>query len=71
MNTPPAFKSITSRDNALLKDLRSLSSDNTAYRKLARFWVEGEHLALSALARGRTPHTAVFLNPFGPVCRST
>jgi TrmH family RNA methyltransferase len=60
----PEFKSVTSRDNALLKDLRSLSNDNTAYRKLGRFWVEGEHLAQAAMARGCTPLIAVFAESF-------
>ncbi|HPH13588.1 MAG TPA: RNA methyltransferase, partial [Burkholderiaceae bacterium] len=33
---------ITSRDNPLLKELRKLSADSTAYRKQGRFWVEGD-----------------------------
>lgn len=64
MSHLPKFKAVTSRDNALLKDLRSLSRDNTAYRKLSRFWVEGEHLALAALSRGSSPRTAVFAESF-------
>ena len=35
---------ISSRENALLKELRKLSTDNTAYRKAGRFWIEGDHL---------------------------
>lgn len=51
---------ITSRDNPLLKELRKLSTDSTAYRKASRFWVEGDHLCRAALARGWTPAVAVF-----------
>ncbi len=51
---------IRSRDNALLKDLRRLSQDSTAYRKLGCFWVEGEHLCEAALARGVRPLIAIF-----------
>jgi RNA methyltransferase, TrmH family len=51
---------ITSRDNPLLKELRKLSADSTAYRKLGRFWVEGDHLCLAALAQGVRPELAVF-----------
>lgn len=46
---------ITSRDNALLKDLRRLAQDNTAYRKSGRIWVEGDHLGRAALQRGWVP----------------
>ena len=53
-------RSITARDNPLLKELRKLGSDSVAYRKLGRIWVEGEHLCIAALARGLTPRTAVF-----------
>ncbi len=51
---------ITSRDNPLLKELRKLSTDSTAYRKLGRFWAEGDHLGLAALAQGARPELAVF-----------
>ena len=53
-------RSITARDNPLLKELRKLGSDSVAYRKLGRIWVEGEHLCIAALARGLTPRPAVF-----------
>ena len=53
-------RSITARDNPLLKELRRLGADSVAYRKLGRIWVEGEHLCSAALARGLTPRTAVF-----------
>jgi TrmH family RNA methyltransferase len=35
---------ISSRDNALLKELRRLAQDSTAYRKQGRVWLEGDHL---------------------------
>ena len=46
---------ITSRDNPLLKELRRLAQDNTAYRKSGRIWVEGDHLGRAALQRGWVP----------------
>jgi RNA methyltransferase, TrmH family len=51
---------IASRDNALLKDLRRLAQDSTAYRKQGRVWLEGDHLCRSALQRGLQPSHAVF-----------
>jgi RNA methyltransferase, TrmH family len=62
----PAFTAVSSRDNALLKELRKLSNDSTAYRKLGRFWVEGDHLCLAALARGQQAVVAVFAESFWP-----
>lgn len=43
---------IRSRDNALLKELRRLAHDSSAYRKQGRIWLEGDHLCRAALARG-------------------
>jgi TrmH family RNA methyltransferase len=51
---------IHSRDNALLKDLRRLAQDSTAYRKQGRIWLEGDHLCRAALQRGMKPSHAVF-----------
>lgn len=51
---------ITSRDNPLVKDLRKLSHDSTAYRKQGRVWLEGDHLCRAALARGLKPLIAVY-----------
>jgi RNA methyltransferase, TrmH family len=51
---------IRSRDNALLKDLRRLAQDSTAYRKQGRVWLEGDHLCRAALQRGIAPAVAVF-----------
>ena len=51
---------IASRENALLKDLRRLAQDSTAYRKQGRVWLEGDHLCRAALQRGLQPLHAVF-----------
>jgi TrmH family RNA methyltransferase len=58
----PVF--VTSRDNPLLKELRKLAQDNTAYRKAARFWIEGDHLCRAALERGLQPAVAVYSETF-------
>ena len=63
MNAPTA---ITSRDNPLLKRLRLLAQDSTAYRKQGQVWLEGDHLCRALLARGRRPSTAVFTERFWP-----
>ena len=55
---------ITSRDNPLLKELRKVAQDNTAYRKAGRFWVEGDHLCSAALQRGLKPAVAVFTEEY-------
>lgn len=58
---------ITSRDNPLLKELRKLSSEPTAYRKTGRVWLEGDHLCSAALLRGIKPSIAVFSESFMPI----
>jgi TrmH family RNA methyltransferase len=58
---------ITSRDNPLLKELRKVAQDNTAYRKVGRFWVEGDHLCSAALARGVKPAVAVYSESYWPL----
>jgi len=63
VNTPTA---ITSRDNPLLKRLRLLAQDSTAYRKQGQVWLEGDHLCRALLARGKRPSTAVFSDSFWP-----
>ncbi|MGS5086782.1 TrmH family RNA methyltransferase [Hydrogenophaga sp. A37] len=63
MNSPIV---ITSRDNPLLKRLRLLAQDSTAYRKQGQVWLEGDHLCRALLARGRRPATAVFTESFWP-----
>jgi TrmH family RNA methyltransferase len=50
---------VTSRENPLLKELRRLAQDNTAYRKQHRAWLEGDHLCRAALERGVRPAIAV------------
>lgn len=75
--TPP--QRITARDNPLLKELRRLSQDGSAYRKLGRCWIEGDHLARAALQRGVRPAVAVLAESawpalgaeFGEVARKT
>ena len=61
---------VTSRDNALLKELRRLAQDSTAYRKQGRVWLEGDHLCRAALARGLKPTLAVFAESFWPQART-
>ena len=61
---------VSSRDNALVKDLRRLSQDNTAYRKQSRVWLEGDHLCRAALARGLKPLMAVFSESFWPLAHA-
>ena len=51
---------ITSRDNPLVRQLRTLARDNTAYRQHGRVWIEGDHLCRAALDRGVRPEHAVF-----------
>lgn len=58
---------IRSRDNPLLKELRKLYLDNTAYRKVGRFWVEGDHLCNAALKRSWRPALAVFSQSYWPL----
>lgn len=51
---------IQSRDNPLVKELRALAQDNTAYRQRGRVWLDGDHLCRALLARGQRPAIAVF-----------
>jgi TrmH family RNA methyltransferase len=62
--TTPSLQHIASRDNALLKDLRRLAQDSTAWRKQGRVWLEGDHLCRAALQRGLQPALAVFQASF-------
>ena len=57
---------VSSAGNPLVKDLRRLSHDSTAYRKQGRVWLEGDHLCRAALARGLKPVLAVFSESFWP-----
>ena len=67
--TGPVF--ISSRDNALLKELRRLARDSTAYRKQGQVWLEGDHLCRAALERGVKPALAVFSQGFWPAAQMT
>ena len=57
---------ISSRDNALVKELRRLSRESGMYRKLGYAWIEGDHLCRAALARDLQPKVAVFAKSFWP-----
>ena len=57
---PAGPQFITSAANPLLKELRRLAQDSTAYRKQGRIWLEGDHLCRAASARGVRPALAVF-----------
>ena len=57
MTSPPDI--IKSRDNALVKELRKLAQDGSAYRKSGRVWIEGEHLCEAAQAKGLKAEIAV------------
>ena len=63
MNAPQL---VTSRDNPLLKDLRRLAQDSTAYRKQGRVWLEGDHLCRAALQRGQKPAIAIVQESYWP-----
>ncbi|HEX5738461.1 MAG TPA: RNA methyltransferase [Hydrogenophaga sp.] len=51
---------ISSRDNPMLKRLRVLAQDSTAYRKQGQVWLEGDHLCRALLARDYKPSLALF-----------
>jgi TrmH family RNA methyltransferase len=61
---------ITSAANPLIKELRKLSQDSTAYRKQGRLWLEGDHLCRAALVRGRKPVLAVFSESYWPLAQA-
>ena len=61
---------ITSANNPLIKELRRLISDNTAYRKQGRVWLEGDHLCRAALLRGFKPVLSLFSQSFWPLAQS-
>lgn len=51
---------VTSRDNPLVRRLRALANDSTAYRRDGAVWLEGDHLLRALLARGEKPEVVVF-----------
>jgi RNA methyltransferase, TrmH family len=53
-------ETITSRDNPLVKRLRALANDSTAYRRDGSVWLEGDHLLRALLARGEKPEVVVY-----------
>jgi TrmH family RNA methyltransferase len=53
----PVF--VRSKDNPLLVQLRRLTRDGTAYRRLGQVWLEGDHLCAALLARGLRPQQAL------------
>ena len=66
---PVVPERITSANNPLIKELRKLSTDNTAYRKQGRVWLEGDHLCRAALQRGFKPVLALFSESFWPIAQ--
>ena len=58
---------ITSASNSLIKELRKLGLDSTAYRKQGRVWLEGDHLCRAALVRGCKPAIGLFSESFWPL----
>lgn len=67
--TAPQPQLVSSRENPLLKELRRLAQDSTAYRKQNRVWLEGDHLCRAAIAQGLQPALAVFSESFWPQAR--
>jgi RNA methyltransferase, TrmH family len=55
----PPVKTITSRDNPLLVQLRKLTLEPAAYRKLGALWIEGEHLCSAFAQCAGRAHQAV------------
>lgn len=60
----PPVNRVGSRDNILIKQLRRLAGQNTEYRRLGQFWIEGDHLCRAALDRKLVPSVAVFADSF-------
>ncbi len=58
---------ISSASNPLIKDLRRLAHENTAYRKQGRVWLEGDHLCRAALLRSFKPALGLFAESFWPL----
>ena len=64
MTYGPQVTAVKSRDNPLIKELRKLCFDGTAYRKTGRIWIEGEHLCSAYVQRGLKAAVAVFSDSF-------
>ena len=68
MTDPAApVERITSASNPLIKELKRLGSESTAYRKQERVWLEGDHLCRAALLRGFKPVLAIISETYLPV----
>jgi TrmH family RNA methyltransferase len=67
VTSPPAV--IQSAANPQYKALRLLAQDSTAWRKQGRIWLEGDHLARAAIARGVQPVMAVHAQSCPPGMR--
>jgi RNA methyltransferase, TrmH family len=63
---PARCTHVSSRANAMFKDLKKLAHDSSAYRSQGRVWLEGEHLCQALLARGRSPSLAVVSESYWP-----
>ena len=61
---PHTLAAISSADNSLVKNLRRLTGQATAYRKLGQFWISGDHLCRAALARGCQPAVVCYAETF-------
>jgi TrmH family RNA methyltransferase len=55
---------ITSPANPLIKTLRKLATDSTAYRKAGQIWLEGDHLCSAAMARGIVPDQIIVAHSY-------
>ncbi len=55
---------IASLENPLVKLLRRLSGQSSAYRKQGQFWIEGDHLCRAAIERQVRPAVAVMAESF-------
>jgi len=57
-----SIKAISSKENPVFKQLKSISQDNTSYRKSQKVWIEGEHLCLTAIESGLKISQVVILD---------
>jgi len=57
---------VVSRDNPLVKQLRRLGEQGTAYRRTGQYWVEGEHLCRAALDGRLRPLVLVVAESWQP-----
>ena len=64
--TSPQVLHLSSRGNALLKELKRLAHGSTEYRKQQRIWAEGDHLVRAAMGRGVRPALGIFAASYWP-----